>query len=165
MPVKHAQSPTAHGIPQRDHAILVAHRQALPVWTECERADSFRLITESDHFARHVELGGLSLGYVFMPLTTLLILLLAATAPQSSSPRHQWSVVAGLLFSLAGDVCLMLPKDLFLAGLLAFLVAHGCYLFAFTADCRFASRLVPFAVWGGIGLVVLVVLWARLPAA
>ncbi|MBE0541467.1 MAG: lysoplasmalogenase [Verrucomicrobia bacterium] len=116
-------------------------------------------------FARNVELGGLSLGYVFMPLTTLLILLLAATAPQSSCPRYQWSVVAGLLFSLAGDVCLMLPKDLFLAGLLAFLVAHMCYLVAFTADCRFASRLVPFAVWGGIGLVVLVVLWARLPAA
>lgn len=116
-------------------------------------------------FARNVELGGLSLGYVFMPLTTLLILLLAATAPQSSGPRYQWSVVAGLLFSLAGDVCLMLPKDLFLAGLLAFLVAHVCYLVAFTADCRFAARLGPFAVCGGIGLVVLVVLWARLPAA
>lgn len=116
-------------------------------------------------FARHVELGGLSLGYVFMPLTTLLTLLLAATAPQSSGPRYQWSVVAGLLFSLAGDVCLMLPKDLFLAGLLAFLVAHLCYLVAFTADCRFASRFGPFAVCGGIGLVVLVVLWARLPAA
>jgi uncharacterized membrane protein YhhN len=116
-------------------------------------------------FARNVELGGLSLGYLFMPLTTLLILLLAATAPQSSGPRYQWGVVAGLLFSLAGDVCLMLPKDLFLAGLLAFLVAHVCYLVAFTADCRFAARLVPFAVCGGIGLVVLVVLWARLPAA
>lgn len=115
-------------------------------------------------FARNVELGGLSLGYVFMPLTTFLILLLAASAPQSSGPRYQWSVVAGLLFSLAGDVCLMLPKDLFLAGLFAFLVAHVCYLIAFTADCRFASRLVPFAVWGGIGLVVLVGLWGRLPA-
>ncbi len=116
-------------------------------------------------FARKMELGGVSLGYVFMPLTTVLILLLAVTAPRSFGPRYQWSVVAGLLFSLAGDVCLMLPKDLFLAGLLAFLIAHVCYLVAFTADCRFASRLVPFAVWGSIGLVVLVVLWARIPFA
>ena len=38
----------------------------------------------------------------------------------------------GILFSLAGDVLLMLSPDrLFLAGLVAFLFAHGAYVIGF----------------------------------
>jgi uncharacterized membrane protein YhhN len=37
----------------------------------------------------------------------------------------------GLLFSLGGDVFLMLPRDLFIAGLLSFLVGHLCYVIGF----------------------------------
>ncbi|MBM3145717.1 MAG: lysoplasmalogenase [Chloroflexi bacterium] len=41
-----------------------------------------------------------------------------------------WLIFA-LLFSLAGDVFLMLPGNLFLPGLISFLLAHLAYIFAF----------------------------------
>jgi uncharacterized membrane protein YhhN len=37
----------------------------------------------------------------------------------------------GLVFSLLGDVLLMLPRDLFLPGLIAFLLAHIMYIIGF----------------------------------
>ncbi len=116
-------------------------------------------------FASGVRAGGMQLGYIFMPLTTILILLLAATAPAAGAPRYKRSVVAGLAFSLAGDVLLMLPRDLFLAGLSAFLLAHVCYFVAFTSDSRLAARRLPFLFWGVVGACVLVGLWPRVPPA
>jgi uncharacterized membrane protein YhhN len=86
------------------------------------------------------------LGYVFKPLTLVLILGLALTAPPSRPPRYRWGIVAGLVFSLAGDVLLMLPSNRFLAGLLSFLAAHVCYLAALTSDSRLA---VSFSSWPG----------------
>ena len=44
----------------------------------------------------------------------------------------------------------MLPQDHFLTGLLCFLVAHGCYLVAFTLDCRFAAKPLPLVFWSGV---------------
>jgi len=37
----------------------------------------------------------------------------------------------GIAFSLAGDILLMLPQDRFIPGLVAFLLAHLCYLTGF----------------------------------
>ncbi len=37
----------------------------------------------------------------------------------------------GLLFSLAGDVFLLLPKEQFIAGLVSFLLAHAAYIIGF----------------------------------
>lgn len=42
--------------------------------------------------------------------------------------------LAGLLFSLLGDIFLMLPSDCFIAGLLAFLAAHVLYVWAFNLE-------------------------------
>jgi uncharacterized membrane protein YhhN len=92
--------------------------------------------------------------YVFKPLTTLLILALALAAPDAVSERYRTLVCAGLVFSLAGDVFLMLPRDRFVAGLASFLVAHLFYVAAF------APRPATFAAPGvllvllfcGIGL-------------
>lgn len=39
----------------------------------------------------------------------------------------------GMVFSLVGDVLLMLPKEQFLRGLIAFLLAHVCYILGFTS--------------------------------
>ena len=105
------------------------------------------------------------LGYVFTPLTMVLILGLAVTAPTSRPPRYRWGIVAGLGSSLAGDVLLMLPRDLFLAGLSSFLVAQVCYVVAFTSDSRFAARPLPFLLLGGIGLALMIVLWTGIPPA
>lgn len=71
--------------------------------------------------------------YVFKPLTTILILSLALFAPGKGAPLYRPAIAVGLLFSLAGDVFLMLPSDLFLQGLVSFLLAHLCYIAAFTS--------------------------------
>ena len=69
--------------------------------------------------------------YIFKPLTMLFIIVIAlASAP--SLYRHL--ILAGLLFSLAGDIFLMLPEDRFVAGLFSFLIAHLFYIGAFTWD-------------------------------
>jgi uncharacterized membrane protein YhhN len=109
--------------------------------------------------------GALPIGYVFKPLATVLILVLAATACEPPSRRYQWSVVAGLACSLAGDVLLMLTADHFLAGLLAFLLAHGWYLVAFTSDSRLAAKRGPFVVGAALGVWVVAALWSRVPPA
>nr|WP_256202265.1 lysoplasmalogenase family protein [Stenotrophomonas pictorum] len=65
----------------------------------------------------------LPLHYVGKPLATLLILGVAATAVDADRRYRRW-IVLGLVFSLMGDVWLMLPGDYFVAGLIAFLLAH-----------------------------------------
>jgi uncharacterized membrane protein YhhN len=43
-------------------------------------------------------------------------------------------ILIGLVFSLAGDIFLMLPKKWFIAGLVAFLMAHLAYIGGFNAN-------------------------------
>ncbi len=69
--------------------------------------------------------------YLFKPLTTLLVLLIAGLSAGVHGPRYQVAIVLGLACSLLGDVLLMLPGDRFLPGLVSFLVAHLAYLAAF----------------------------------
>lgn len=91
------------------------------------------------------------LHYACKPLATVLLLLLAARAVAPVSARYRGTILLGLLFSLLGDIFLMLPVDLFLAGLGAFLLAHLCYMGAFFAGSDARTRLVsiaPFAVFG-----------------
>ncbi len=71
--------------------------------------------------------------YVFKPLATLLILLVALIA-SPADPLYQALIVAGLICSLAGDMFLMLPGNKFVPGLLSFLLAHLCYIGAFIAE-------------------------------
>jgi uncharacterized membrane protein YhhN len=80
--------------------------------------------------------------YVLKPLTTLLIVLLAWHIP-SALPFYKPLVMAGLGFSLAGDVFLMLPGDRFVAGLVSFLAAHLLYIGAFTIR----SDAFPLSGW------------------
>jgi uncharacterized membrane protein YhhN len=77
--------------------------------------------------------------YVFKPLTTLLIIVLALQMHGETTPRYFHLVAAGLVFSLAGDVFLMLPKDRFVAGLLSFLIAHLLYILAFGGEVGYLS--------------------------
>ena len=74
------------------------------------------------------------------PLATALILLLAWSAQPALSTRYRRRIVAGIVCSLLGDVLLMLPQDLFVPGLVAFLCGHLCFLAAFLGDSRFAVR-------------------------
>lgn len=87
---------------------------------------------------------------IFKPLTTILITFLAFTATHASSTFYQRLIVLGLIFSLAGDIFLMFPKERFIHGLVSFLLAHVCYIAAFTnglSDLRW-WLLVPFIGYG-----------------
>jgi uncharacterized membrane protein YhhN len=102
--------------------------------------------------------------YAFKPLATLLILGLALSL-SPARPEYQWAIAAGLLFSTAGDVFLMLPQDRFVAGLASFLVAHLCYVWAFTIGVPFGAApllWLPFILAGGA---VLVAIWPGLKPA
>lgn len=66
--------------------------------------------------------------YILKPGTMLMIILLALSNTPSS---YAWWIIIGLLLSLIGDIFLMIPNDRFLHGLVAFLVAHVCYILAF----------------------------------
>lgn len=74
--------------------------------------------------------GSRSLRYVFKPGTMVLIIALAATAMPEAGLTGGL-VLAGLLFSLAGDIFLVLPRGRFLAGLVSFFTAHLLYIAAF----------------------------------
>jgi len=88
--------------------------------------------------------------YLFKPLTTLLVLLIAARATGPMPRFYKYAIVAGLGCSLAGDVLLMLPADRFAVGLVSFLVAHLCYIAAFSSGTSLSSAiwsLAPFLVY------------------
>ena len=74
-------------------------------------------------------------------------------------PRDRFTslIMVGLIFSLAGDMLLQVSKDLFVVGLLSFLVAHLFYIAAFLGVTRRGSwvRLLPFAAWGLIAFLIL----------
>ncbi len=99
--------------------------------------------------------------YVFKPLTTALILLLAATAA-TETPAYRNAILAGLAFSFLGDVFLMLPKDRFIPGLAAFLIAHVWYVAAFTHGIGFHTAVLPLLPYLAGGLALMFVLWPHL---
>lgn len=91
--------------------------------------------------------------YIFKPLAVAFIILIAL---QSQPPVYKYMIVAGLLFSLAGDIFLMLPGDRFVAGLISFLIAHLFYIAAFTLDDALGRpsllTAVALLLYGGVML-------------
>lgn len=81
--------------------------------------------------------------YIFKPATTILILFVALTAPAS---KYKILITIGILFSLMGDIFLMLPSDQFLIGLICFLITHICYIVAFLLDSRFGRPIWPYVL-------------------
>jgi uncharacterized membrane protein YhhN len=80
--------------------------------------------------------------YIFKPLTMVFIILIAVLAKEPPSRRYKYAIIAGLLFSLAGDIFLMLPMDLFIVGLISFLIAQLIYTYAFRS-----GRPLRFNYW------------------
>ncbi len=100
--------------------------------------------------------------YVFKPLTTSLIILFALLIVPPVDEVYKMFIVAGLCFSLAGDVFLMLPGDRFLAGLVSFLIAHIVYIGAFIYLGGFQWDLPALALYAAVGAAMLLVLWRGL---
>ena len=100
--------------------------------------------------------------YVCKPLTVVLVILLAFRAENAAPAAYRILIIAGLLFSLAGDVFLMLPRDRFVAGLASFLVAHLCYIAAFASDGEITLSARVGMALAAYGAVMLGRLWASL---
>ena len=85
--------------------------------------------------------------WFFKPATMVFALICIASSAffqkdsvQKTSKKQMQLLLAAIVFSLSGDVCLMLP-DLFIPGLISFLLAHVCYIALFKTDAPwFASR-------------------------
>lgn len=112
-------------------------------------------------------------GFVFKPLTTLLIVWhawrrgaggLGPSDLPGATRLTRW-LLAGLMFSLAGDIALLFPLSGFLPGLVGFLIAHVCYILGFCSRVRFAAVRWPFLLFGIVAAMVLGRLWAFVPAA
>jgi uncharacterized membrane protein YhhN len=101
--------------------------------------------------------------YVCKPATLAALVVAAATLDPAAGAdaRRNWFVVA-LVFSLAGDVLLMLPREQFVGGLVAFLVGHLCYIAGFWTDGPTATAFVGSAV--GVTLAIGILARRILPA-
>jgi uncharacterized membrane protein YhhN len=104
------------------------------------------------------------LAFVFKPLTTLLIIGFAW--PRGANATKQRNLVRlGLILSLAGDVFLLWPKEGFLPGLVAFLLAHLAYIAAFCVPVRLAAKPWVFVAYALVAAVILSALWPGVPGA
>lgn len=94
-------------------------------------------------------------GWLRLVTKPLPALLLAAWVTGRCDDVPGRLVAAGLVLSAVGDT--LLERGHFLPGLVAFLLAHVCYLAAFVAsDARPAlPRALPFAAWGAGALLAL----------
>lgn len=99
--------------------------------------------------------GGLWLAYA-VAKPAALALLMVALAPQLHRPGGRW-LLAGLGFSLAGDV-LLLWRGLFIAGLVAFLTAHLCYIVLLRRGVGWLPRPAALAGTLALGAIVYAVL-------
>ncbi|MBI3367996.1 MAG: lysoplasmalogenase [Burkholderiales bacterium] len=100
---------------------------------------------------------------VAKPLTLVFAIAHAAGRGDRGSMRWRATLLA-LGLSLVGDVALLWPRQGFLPGLVAFLLAHLAYLFAFTREQRFAAQRAPFAVYGAVAAAILALLWPGVPS-
>ncbi|HMG45759.1 MAG TPA: lysoplasmalogenase [Acidimicrobiales bacterium] len=95
------------------------------------------------------------LEYLCKPLTVVVLIGAALALDPESDAMRTW-FVAALVFSLAGDVFLMLKdRDLFVFGLGSFLMAHLAYVLGFLQDDLGVVQLVGGLVVAGaaVGLV------------
>ena len=96
------------------------------------------------------------------PLTTLLVIAHAWRRGQPGETRRR-ALLAGLALSLVGDVALLWPQQGFLPGLVAFLLAHLAYLFAFTRGVRLGAWPLAFVAYALLAAGVLTLLWPGVP--
>jgi sterol desaturase/sphingolipid hydroxylase (fatty acid hydroxylase superfamily)/uncharacterized membrane protein YhhN len=123
------------------------------------------LVVESGALAT---LGALELmdGYmVFKPLAMVIAIIFVAVRATSTGAKGRFNalLIAALVFSLFGDVFLMLPGNYFIPGLASFLVAHLFYIALFRqGQGWFPNKRALVAVlvvgasmyavvWGGLG--------------
>ena len=111
-------------------------------WLELLVLDAAALATATS------ALGVMDWHRVFKPLVMALAIAMVIERGRRdpAASRDKTLLLAALVFSLAGDSLLMLPPSYFIPGLVAFLVAHLCYISLFKQRMRwFPSRKALFA--------------------
>ncbi len=115
--------------------------------------------------------------WLFKPATMVFALIcIASCASQTSKtiqnlPKiHVHLLLAAIVFSMSGDVFLMLdgqlPTSLFIPGLVSFLLAHICYVALFRLDVAWLADRSALLLVAAIGAAMYVFLWTHgLPAA
>lgn len=103
---------------------------------------------------------------LFKPLTMVLALIcVGVVAGRSPLKKSMYLLLAGLALSMVGDVCLLMPQG-FLAGLVAFLLAHVCYIALFQRDAPWLASRLGLAACIAAGAVAYGYLWTHgLPTA
>lgn len=92
-------------------------------------------------------------GYAVMKsLTTILIITMALFLNSERDSSYGWVIIVGLILSLIGDV-LLLKEKWFVQGLLAFLLAHAVFIYAFSSLFGFNTNLVVLGVLLVVGSV------------
>lgn len=105
-------------------------------------------------------LGLRELHYLFKPLTMVLAVLLVLR--QGDGSPTPWLLIAALVASLAGDILLMIPANLFIPGLGAFLLAHLCYILLFRQQLPWFPSRSALVLALGVGVAMLAILWGAL---
>lgn len=100
--------------------------------------------------------------YISKPLATLLVIFVALYSQNQSDSLYKNLILSGLVLSLAGDVFLMLRKDMFLQGLISFFIAHIFFIIAISLEFGFGTNIylliIPL-------IYALIVLWKLFPSA
>lgn len=105
--------------------------------------------------------------YIAKPLATTLLLATALLVRPPVSPVYQLLIAGGLLCSLAGDICLMMPQaqtgfDWFLVGMGSFFAAHLLYIAAFVARNGWSAEPFSLLLLAGFGIGYTSLLWPYL---
>ncbi|MBW7981201.1 lysoplasmalogenase [Enterobacillus tribolii] len=98
--------------------------------------------------------------WVFKPVTLLLLLLLAWSAPNLGV--NGYLILLGLLVTLIADALLLLPAERFLYAIGAFFLSHLLYTISFASTIALVFYWPMLLVLIVIGAVLLAVIWTRL---
>lgn len=97
--------------------------------------------------------------YIYKPLTTILILTVALLPGRLMTDPYAGAIALGLVFSLAGDIWLILPGDRFVPGLASFLLALACYAWAFRSGSSAPDFILVLALLIMVATATLRYLW------
>jgi len=125
------------------------------------------LVLQASALAAVSSIGMLGFAMVWkpVPMTLAIVFVVVRAISAGGFGKLDALLVGALVFSLLGDVLLMLPGDYFIPGLAAFLVAHVFYLTLFRqGQGWFANRTALMVVFG-IAAAMYAALFPRLPDA
>jgi uncharacterized membrane protein YhhN len=101
--------------------------------------------------------------YILKPLTTLLIFVVVAVSAGGSVIGRGGLVAVALMFSLAGDILLMLPPRYFAGGILCFAVTHILYFLAFISVSGIALVHPGTPLLSLIAIALVALIWRGVP--